>query len=445
MGTMTTLKALSLALAMAATACVSGDGTYGQNTTPQPVQVSGPPGASADPNAPPPGWGPPPGYGPSINYGNYGNYGPQQPPQPGVPPQGYPGAYPGAPGPGMDPNQQYAGMDPNAPNGMDPSMDPNAGMDPNADPNEPPPGDFDMNAVTDQQIDQTLDNYGTWEDDPDYGRVWRPDVTQVGVDFTPYVSCGSWVNSDAGWAFDCPMYSWGWLPFHYGRWGWFGAHWGWVPGHQWGAAWVDWRHGGGYVGWRPMAPAPGAGRAWGGPSRVGIYDSQWRFTGEADFAKPNIGAHLFNNPAEGLRVTTRVARPAVAATTRPIQAASLMRARYNTSVRANTAMQARIQAARTTPAASAPTYHGSSNAYRAPSTAYRAPSSAYRAPAYHSAPVRQMPDRESPSPHYSSGSYSSPHASGGSSESYSHSSSSSSSHSSSGGGGHSSGGGGHRR
>jgi hypothetical protein len=228
----------------------------------------------------------------------------------------------------MDPSQQYAGVDPN---GQDPGMDPNAAMDPN----DQPPGDFDMNAVTDQQIDQTLDNYGTWEDDPDYGKVWRPDITQVGVDFTPYVSGGDWVNSDAGWAFDAPLYPWGWLPFHYGRWGWFGGHWGWVPGHQWGPAWVDWRNGGGYVGWRPMAPALGAGRAWGGAPRVGIYESQWRFAAHSDFGRPNIGAHLFQNPAEGLRVTNPVARPSVAGTSRPIQAASLMRARYATSVRAH--------------------------------------------------------------------------------------------------------------
>src|SRR5690606_30832615 len=48
----------------------------------------------------------------------------------------------------------------------------------------------------------------------------------------------------------------GWAPFHYGRW----VHtphrgWGWVPGYEWGPAWVDWRSGGGYYGWAPMGPS----------------------------------------------------------------------------------------------------------------------------------------------------------------------------------------------
>jgi hypothetical protein len=48
---------------------------------------------------------------------------------------------------------------------------------------------------------------------------------------------------------------WGWAPFHYGRWflhddyGWL-----WVPGTEWAPAWVDWRHGDGWVGWAPLPP-----------------------------------------------------------------------------------------------------------------------------------------------------------------------------------------------
>ena len=58
--------------------------------------------------------------------------------------------------------------------------------------------------------------------------------TVVGMDFTPYETAGSWVDSNQGWAFQCD-WDWGWLPFHYGRWGWFdeGGYWGWVPGYQW--------------------------------------------------------------------------------------------------------------------------------------------------------------------------------------------------------------------
>ena len=48
---------------------------------------------------------------------------------------------------------------------------------------------------------------------------------------------------------------WGWVTFHYGRWahdqrlGWF-----WVPGDEWGPAWVDWRRGDDFVGWAPLPP-----------------------------------------------------------------------------------------------------------------------------------------------------------------------------------------------
>jgi uncharacterized membrane protein YgcG len=251
------------------------------------------------------------------------------------------------------------------------------------------------------------------------------------------VTCGNWVNSDSGWDYDCPSFAWGWLPFHYGNWGWFGGHWGWVPGHQWSPAAVEWRHGGGLIGWRPIAPPLGGGRSWGGTPHVGVYDSQWRFTSQSDFGRPNVGAHLFNNPAEGLRVTQPVAHLPVNGATRPIQAASLARARYNTSVRVNTAARARMAAVRSMPAERAPAYHTPSNTYRGPSNGYRAPATSYRAPAYHSAPVyrepaRQTYDRETPP------SRSSSESSHSSSES-SHSSSGGSSHSS--GGGHSGGGG----
>src|SRR2546426_4578479 len=30
--------------------------------------------------------------------------------------------------------------------------------------------------------------------------------------------------------------------------------WAWIPGEEWGPAFVQWRHGGDYVGWAPMPP-----------------------------------------------------------------------------------------------------------------------------------------------------------------------------------------------
>ena len=93
--------------------------------------------------------------------------------------------------------------------------------------------------------------HGQWVRTPEYGRVWIPNAEPG---FQPYASNGHWVVTEYGntWVSD---YAWGWAPFHYGRWyqdryrGW-----AWVPGRDWGPAWVSWRSGGGYYGWAPLGP-----------------------------------------------------------------------------------------------------------------------------------------------------------------------------------------------
>ena len=97
----------------------------------------------------------------------------------------------------QNPNQpgDPQGYDQLAPQG-DPSAqlgDPNAPQDPDAQPADPQQDPQAMADVDDTEIDTTLQGYGSWDEDPDYGRVWRPDATVVGADFTPYESCGSWV------------------------------------------------------------------------------------------------------------------------------------------------------------------------------------------------------------------------------------------------------------
>jgi len=99
-----------------------------------------------------------------------------------------------------------------------------------------------------------LSPYGQWVNTPEFGNVWVP---AAGPDFVPYSTAGHWVYTTYGmtWVSD---YSWGWCAFHYGRWdhdnymGWF-----WVPGNEWGPAWVSWRSGNGYYGWAPLPPAYG--------------------------------------------------------------------------------------------------------------------------------------------------------------------------------------------
>jgi len=105
-----------------------------------------------------------------------------------------------------------------------------------------------------EAFDRALSPYGEWVMVGRFGRAWRPYATIVGADFQPYVTGGHWVYTDYGWSFESD-YDWGWAPFHYGRWmpdDYYG--WVWVPDTVWGPAWVDWRYGGGYVGWAPLAP-----------------------------------------------------------------------------------------------------------------------------------------------------------------------------------------------
>src|SRR4029077_18138321 len=72
-----------------------------------------------------------------------------------------------------------------------------------------------------------LDRDGSWQDQPEYGPVWRP--ATVPSDWAPYTT-GHWLwDPYYGWTWidDAP---WGWAPYHYGRWVNAGGGWGWAPG-----------------------------------------------------------------------------------------------------------------------------------------------------------------------------------------------------------------------
>jgi len=164
----------------------------------------------------------------------------------------------------MDPYAQYGEAD-----DEDDSMD--VTYDISTDPQEQQYDDgYDANAY--QQFESELSPYGAWEDVPSYGHVWVPSPSVVGYDFTPYGTGGNWIDSEYGWTWNSD-YDWGWAPFHYGRWMVMGGYgWCWIPGTTWGPAWVNWRWGGGYVGWAPMGPR---GVVIGPPRGV---RSPWRFT-----------------------------------------------------------------------------------------------------------------------------------------------------------------------
>jgi hypothetical protein len=140
---------------------------------------------------------------------------------------------------------------------------------------------YDPQAYT--QFQTALAPYGSWYDDPTYGNVWSPYASTVGSDFVPYASCGHWLMSEYGWTWDSDL-SWGWAPFHYGRWiPITGRGWSWVPGTMWGPAWVSWRSGNGYVGWSPLPPR-GTNLVAGAGGR-----SAWRFTTAAGLGAARPG------------------------------------------------------------------------------------------------------------------------------------------------------------
>jgi hypothetical protein len=106
-----------------------------------------------------------------------------------------------------------------------------------------------------------LDDNGSWREEPDYGPVWYPSHVDVG--WAPYsVGYWNWVGP-WGWSW-VDTESWGFAPFHYGRWNYFGGGWGWCPGPFFerpifGPAFVGFFGGrgfgfgfGGGIGWFPL-------------------------------------------------------------------------------------------------------------------------------------------------------------------------------------------------
>jgi hypothetical protein len=113
--------------------------------------------------------------------------------------------------------------------------------------------------VPQQQVSQvqddvrnTLSQYGRFVQHQKYGEVWVPTVTPQG--WHPYPPC-NWVNSKQyGWYYDDKT-PWGQIVHHYGRWV-FDAQMGWIwtPGSEFSPGWVVWRTSPEWVGWAPMLP-----------------------------------------------------------------------------------------------------------------------------------------------------------------------------------------------
>ena len=137
----------------------------------------------------------------------------------------------------------------------------------------PPAPPVDAPPVVNNYYHGALDPYGDWIYDSSHGWVWRPTVAVVDTSWRPYRQGGRWIYSDVGWYWHS-YYSWGWAPFHYGRWHRSGLHgWYWVPGYTWSPAWVMWRYNDLHCGWAPLPPGCdyvyGVGYMWHG-SRVSL-------------------------------------------------------------------------------------------------------------------------------------------------------------------------------
>lgn len=95
--------------------------------------------------------------------------------------------------------------------------------------------------------------HGQWVYLAEYGWCWQPNPVLVGAGWAPYTR-GHWDLTEAGWTW-VSDFSWGWAAFHYGGWGYDDLYgWVWVPDTYWAPAWVEWRFGGGYIGWCPLPP-----------------------------------------------------------------------------------------------------------------------------------------------------------------------------------------------
>lgn len=129
---------------------------------------------------------------------------------------------------------------------------------------------------------------GSWIEVGDYGYCWQPDVAVSNRDWRPYAD-GYWAYTDVGWTW-VSYEDFGWATYHYGRWSRLRDQgWVWVPGYEWGPAWVSWRTGGDYVGWAPLPP-----RRYGGEYARGEVVYEGRAIGTSVDIEFDIGPAYYN-------------------------------------------------------------------------------------------------------------------------------------------------------
>src|SRR3984957_14772531 len=156
-----------------------------------------------------------------------------------------------------------------------------------------------------------LDDNGTWSQEPNYGAVWYPNSVAVG--WAPY-SNGYW-GYVGPWGWTWVGYEpWGFAPYHYGRWNYFGGRWGWCPGPigyypVYGPAFVGFLGGGfGFgvgvgVGWFPLGfgeiyhPSYGYRRGGAYPRNLNIHNRYIRNGNDVNFNSANRNYAYAHNAA----------------------------------------------------------------------------------------------------------------------------------------------------
>jgi hypothetical protein len=163
--------------------------------------------------------------------------------------------------------QATAAANPNPPPAVPPPAAPVAPATYPQPPPSPPPASVQVAVTAEapappapevnfQYFHDQLAPWGVWIQLPGVGMVWKPAdaVLAASPGWRPYYDNGQWVQTDNGlfWQSD---YTWGDIPFHYGRWFLNPVYgWVWAPDYVWGPAWVFWRHAEAdeAVGWAPL-------------------------------------------------------------------------------------------------------------------------------------------------------------------------------------------------
>jgi hypothetical protein len=154
--------------------------------------------------------------------------------------------------------------------------------------------------VTISYFYDSLSPYGSWIM-VDGTWLWQPTVVLTDRSWRPYCHRGRWVWTDWGWAWHSD-YSWGWAPFHYGRWTCHPRHgWMWAPDTVWGPAWVHWRASDAHYAWAPLPPAAryetGIGFSYHGKHvnvgfHFGLVERDYAFVPVQRFCEPVLTPHM---------------------------------------------------------------------------------------------------------------------------------------------------------